>query len=177
MIRRRNALKEKGFTLIELALVMMLIGILVTLTVPNYNTFRKNQSAVAAANEFSNEMRKARRMSLSLEQRTQVDLNGLVGGNRDYYYNVDVGDDGTTDKRNNVYKRYQGTRIIPNGNWTVSFYFEPDGSVTPNGGGMNLTVVSGAFGYYSFVFTAGGNYAAYTVQLYQNGDTKIIRTQ
>jgi len=58
-MKRQYALNNKGFTLVELIMVMALIGILATMSIPLYNNYTdkaKNAAAMADIGVLSNEI-------------------------------------------------------------------------------------------------------------------------
>jgi prepilin-type N-terminal cleavage/methylation domain-containing protein len=55
-VRRRLA-REEGFTLVELTIVLLILGILLTIAVPSYLSFKDNASKAAAKSDVSNALR------------------------------------------------------------------------------------------------------------------------
>jgi Tfp pilus assembly protein FimT len=68
--------------MIELMVVMSIFAILVTLTVPAYNNFRKSQSCAAAANEFAVKLRQAHQLAMLKEVEYGVSRNIAESGTK-----------------------------------------------------------------------------------------------
>jgi prepilin-type N-terminal cleavage/methylation domain-containing protein len=56
-LRKRLAGEESGFTLVELTIVLLIIGILLTIAVPSYLTFKDKANKTAAKSEVSSAVR------------------------------------------------------------------------------------------------------------------------
>src|ERR1700741_3872316 len=54
---RRRLEGEEGFTLVELTIVLLILGILLTIAVPSYLAFKDNASKAAAKADVSNALR------------------------------------------------------------------------------------------------------------------------
>lgn len=172
---KRITKKQWGFTFVELMIVMLIMAILVTLTVPNYNTFRKNTAAAAAANDFSNRLRLAQSWAIQNEQYVSVNLDMnqqkyVIYNNRtDYSREVQV-----RKQYNSVAMRLvNANHGAVDGRSTVDI--SENGSVTITDAGT--TVISGGDSYYGLDFMTGGANAVYRVQIFTKGGTKVVRIQ
>jgi prepilin-type N-terminal cleavage/methylation domain-containing protein len=56
-VARRRLAGEEGFTLVELTIVLLIIGILLTIAVPSYLSFKDNANKTAAKSDVSTAMR------------------------------------------------------------------------------------------------------------------------
>lgn len=56
-LRKRLASEESGFTLVELTIVLLVIGILLTIAVPSYLSFKDRASKTAAQSQVSSAVR------------------------------------------------------------------------------------------------------------------------
>jgi prepilin-type N-terminal cleavage/methylation domain-containing protein len=54
---RRRLEREDGFTLVELTIVLLILGILLTIAVPSYLAFKDNASKTAAKSDVANALR------------------------------------------------------------------------------------------------------------------------
>jgi len=54
---RRRLARDEGFTLVELTIVLLILGILLTIAVPSYLSFKDNASKAAAKSDVANALR------------------------------------------------------------------------------------------------------------------------
>jgi len=71
--------KQRGFTAIELMLVISLIGILVAISVPFYSSIVENSNYKAAARSISSVLREARALSISHNLEQRIKFNPISG--------------------------------------------------------------------------------------------------
>ncbi len=166
---------QKGFTLIELIVVIGLFAILITLTVPAYNNFRQNQNAAAAAYEFLSYLRNYRQKALQVEDYMNGQINNNYSIANGKYYFYPRGRIQANRVEINVCTKYNGVWMFLVGttpNTGSTFSINEDGTITSAG---TLTATPGSVGYYAVDFTSGGNNATYRVRMYQDGNTDIVR--
>jgi type IV fimbrial biogenesis protein FimT len=77
--QRTNELARRGFTLVELLVVLVLLAVLFTLAAPNFLTFRRNTELTSAANSFVASLSTARAEAMKRQLRAFVVPN--VGNN------------------------------------------------------------------------------------------------
>lgn len=77
--------KHSGFTLIELVITMAIIGILITVGVPNLKSFLQGNRLIAATNELVSALHIARSEAIKLNSRVSIcpstDGSTCTGGN------------------------------------------------------------------------------------------------
>jgi type II secretion system protein H len=102
----------KGFTLIELMVVIAIIAILVVVAVPSYNEYNKNQRLNEAANQLQATLRQAQN---NAQTGTQCNPNTASASKAEYWY-IQLPYNGT--ERNTSYYTLEpvcesGTQIFP----------------------------------------------------------------
>ncbi|UTW05640.1 prepilin-type N-terminal cleavage/methylation domain-containing protein (plasmid) [Amphritea atlantica] len=83
--------KQSGFTLIELMIVVVIVGILVTIAYPSYTSFvqkSRRGDAIASLADFRVEQEKWRANNISYTT-SAADL-GLSGSSKDGYYDMTI---------------------------------------------------------------------------------------
>lgn len=75
---------HKGFTLIELMVVLTIVGIMLALMVPSVGGFIANQEINEAAQNVAGALRTAKELAVSKNIRTQVWIIGDTTGGRSY---------------------------------------------------------------------------------------------
>lgn len=75
---------NKGFTLIELMVVLVIVGIMLALMVPSVGGFIANQEINEAAQNVAGALRNAKELAVSKNIRTQVWIIGDTTGGRSY---------------------------------------------------------------------------------------------
>ena len=70
--QRTNELARRGFTLVELLVVLVLLAVLFTLAAPNFLTFRRNAELTSAANSFVASLSTARAEAMKRQLRAFV---------------------------------------------------------------------------------------------------------
>jgi len=63
-----NCIKEKGFTLVELLVVVFIISLLTAITLPNYRQGSRQLALDRATHKLAQEIRRAQEMAMSMQQ-------------------------------------------------------------------------------------------------------------
>jgi prepilin-type N-terminal cleavage/methylation domain-containing protein len=169
-MRRINS---KGFSLVEMMVVICLFTILIVIAIPNYNTFRAGQSCAGAAYEFEGEFKKLRQRVLTNELPGSIVYNS---GPKTYdvfqtrpdtsriYYRKDV----------NVGKNYPGAN--PDFGSATTITINPSNSPTSTVTG-SCAPSSGAPGpdYWTIRFFNDPSHNYWRIRLYTDGNSKTDR--
>lgn len=160
--RKRSS---RGFTLMELIIVLGLAAIVFFIAIPNYNTFRRRQAAATAARDFEYEIKKLQRYCRSVEQNVTVSFPSSEPNTFEYTFP-------TTGKsiKKNVSKMYMGAVMTPDGGDALQI--EASGEL---GSGTTLSAHAqgaGQPGYVKVIFTNGPD-VTYEVWVLDNGDALL----
>lgn len=72
----RRARGEAGFTMIELVVAMVIMGVLMALAIPTWSHYQNKQDYVGAAREVVSDLRQAQLQAVSQETTYRVDFSG-----------------------------------------------------------------------------------------------------
>ena len=129
----------RGFTLIELIVVIALIAILTAIAVPSYQTFMVRSRLKGAARQVMSDLMNARMMAVSLNQKVKVHVES---DGHTYKIWSDANNDGTVADNEgvniskDVHQDYYDVTLT--GNYTI---FNPRGAASPPG---TVTVTNSA---------------------------------
>ncbi|MFP4497979.1 MAG: Tfp pilus assembly protein FimT/FimU [Vulcanimicrobiota bacterium] len=132
---RKN--KIKGFSLIELMVVISLMSIFIVIAVPQYNNFQRGQALRTAALQLQNDIKKAQSMAYANEYETQIDFTDdkgykiYIDSNRDGSFNKTTGADSELYKTRQITDNYMGTKFI-NATSATFITFSPGGGAETN---------------------------------------------
>ncbi len=99
--RRRNAEEEKGFTLIELMVVVLIIAILIAIAIPTFLGARSRAQDRAAQSSLRNSLTAAKTIYTDAEAYTTADAAGMLSVEPSLTFNDGTGSTGPTNV--NVY--------------------------------------------------------------------------
>ncbi|MFT0211198.1 prepilin-type N-terminal cleavage/methylation domain-containing protein [Pseudomonas sp. F1_0610] len=77
-------MKNRGFTLIEVMIVVVLIGIIAAIAIPNLNPFISKNKAEAMADNIENLIRKTRNTAIVQGRTASIDIIGREWVSKDY---------------------------------------------------------------------------------------------
>ena len=89
-IPSRSAVRQQGFTLIEMIMILVLIGILASVAVPSFHglmTEAQNRNALKAVMEAKNRLSNQYAITLMTDDKSAIDIKTLVSR-----VNTDAGD-------------------------------------------------------------------------------------
>lgn len=158
MLYNRSS-NEKGFTLIELMVVLVIVGILTSLLIPNISGFVAQQEINEAAQNVAGALRSAKEIAITKNVRTVVEISD---------------NDTPTTRIYVIYRQLMPGEPVPVGATTIvsnstTCYQIATGNISPKGNiGMNTkSLLSGvAVSHYVVIsFTARGSADAGTIYL------------
>lgn len=115
---------EKGFTLIELMIVIAIIGILAAIAIPQFSAYRKRSFNSLAVSDLRNAA--AAQEAYYIEYKSYADSSGALAVRPDFYTSADV------DLRvNGNHNGYTMRAFHPKGNKTY-YLAGPGGTVSSN---------------------------------------------
>jgi len=97
-----DGIRYRGFTLLEVMIVMMIVGVLATIAIPAFSTWRENQAVRNAAQTLLIQLKQARTLAMA-ENRT-VSITFGLDANGSEQYTFDAGSSGP---EKNVVVSYQ----------------------------------------------------------------------
>jgi type IV fimbrial biogenesis protein FimT len=128
---RDNAIKSKGFTLIEMVIVIAVMAILVAIAVPNYNSFMARKRVDGAVHQLFTDLMGARMQAISQNSRVIVQITSGTG----YSIIKDLNGNGVVDTG----ETGSSKSILPNYyDVTITATFNP--VFNSNGTGSNLVI-------------------------------------
>lgn len=146
--------RQRGFTLIELIVVMVIIGIAAGIAIPSFRGFTNSTNATTAANDLVSALNLARSEAVTRGRNVTVCKSAnqtacTTSGNwaQGWIVFVDVDGDGTVDAGDTLLRVYSGpkgdTTMVGNANVDDRLTYAPTGffSAVFNG---TITVTSGA---------------------------------
>lgn len=181
--------KKSGFTLIELVIVIAVIGVLSTIAIPNFMSWRTNMYVKAAARDLYSSMQNARMIAIKTNSTIAIIFDTI---NSRYYLCDDPGADtvwnGTNDNigtgDNNIIRTYDLTSYKSgvhyghgniSGNSVGGGAFPADGISYPNSFlSINSQGVSNNLSGYVYVTNRDGN-RAYAVGTLTSGVVKLLK--
>lgn len=118
--------KQKGFTLLETLLVLVIIGILSSLILPSVSNIISNHKLERVAKEIVSDMRYIQQLAISSEKNYRLILNNFESNPPNTYYIKNVSDNKTIKKV-----------ILPS---DISIYLSKRINFKPNGTTENATI-------------------------------------
>lgn len=181
---------RRGFTMIELMLVISLMAIVFFLAIPNYVGFKKRQTLRSAAMSLAADLKSAATEALRSEQYVWV-IFKTDPANSAYYYTIcrDINDDGNPANdqtpgnglivKKYPFKEYPGSTLWGGGiEDNKKLTFGSNGGVNRNQTDLTFNTISGSSsGYYSIIFSpSSGTETAkctFEVRVYDDGKVDV----
>jgi type II secretion system protein H len=82
---------SSGFSLIELAIVVLVMGIMVAIAVPSFVGYRRSQALKGAAFSIASDLRLARERAIAQRIQVLVHYHGLSGNSNWHYHDYPSG--------------------------------------------------------------------------------------
>jgi len=128
--RKMTRYRERGFTLVELMIVIVVIGILAAIAAPNYQSFMAQRRLNGAARQIMSDLMAARMQAVSQNRSIKVSFPTTAGGT--YTYDADDTNSPTYAVKNiqTAYGYYDVTVLATN-----NIIFLSNGTASPSGCG------------------------------------------
>ncbi len=145
MIRRQQV---KGFTLVELMVVIAIVGILSAVAIPQFSAYRDKAKVAEAISDLKNLQRTIELLAIETNRWPGPNAVG-VSANQEVW-DLNAGNAGLV-ATNGAFPNWKGpyTSLVPTDPWGSNYFFDPDyringvdyvvvGSFGPNKIGQNL---------------------------------------
>ena len=93
MVLQRRGLDRRGFTAVELIVVMAIIGVITAISIPNLITYYQASTLKAAAQELASALNRARQLAITQNRNVCVQI---VGNQYRYMVGTDINCNGGT---------------------------------------------------------------------------------
>lgn len=137
--RKMTRYRERGFTLVELMIVIVVIGILAAIAAPNYQSFMAQRRLNGAARQIMSDLMAARMKAVSLNQKVKISFKN----DHEYeIWNDANGDTAVADNEgDDIAKDINADYYDVTFSDTTNIFFHPRGTAVNFG---NITVTNGA---------------------------------
>jgi type IV fimbrial biogenesis protein FimT len=148
----RPAVGNRGFTLIELMITIVIVAIVITVGVPSFNDFIASQRVRAAASDIMSDLAFARAEAIKESRRAIVEaVDGAGNWKNGWRICIDMNSDGDCDAPGEVRKVQTPvsgrTSVCASPNLDAGIIFRPDGrAFFPSPAFPNMTAVANADG-------------------------------